>query len=475
MRQLFKRQLTLSSPSVQDLIGARHTRDDTDKLVLGLNEILQTPRLRTKILTLLEDTLQLPVALGREGMDYWKLFVFGTTRVDLDLDYDRLQNMANNHRGLRKILGHGDLDGHEQYGITTLKDNVTLLTPELLEAISTVIVQHGHDVIHPYAKDPVLSCRGDSFVSMTDVHFPTDISLLNDAVRKVIEITGHLGKVNSIPGFRQYKHNRSTLKSLMHRARNSKKRKNTEAIKASHQAYNDFAQQLLDKADTQLVALAEQGVLPLQQKELAYYQSCARKFIDQIERRVMKEEQIPHEEKIFSIFEPHTEWVCKGKSGVPVELGLKVTIIQDQHQFILHHQVMEKEQDPQVAVQVIKAVREKYGEIDSISFDRGYWSAENEAELKQFVRTVILPKKGYRNEARKEIEDEKEFKTLRHKHSAVESGINDLQVHGLQKVPDHGLEGYKRYIALGIVGFNIHRLGSILLEKHYQAERKRAA
>ncbi len=63
--------------------------------------------------------------------------------------------------------------------------------------------------------------------------------------------------------------------------------------------------------------------------------------IDQATRRAIGVKTIPHSEKVFSIFEPHTEWVVKGKAGVPMELGLKVCIVEDQHQFLLHHQVIE--------------------------------------------------------------------------------------------------------------------------------------
>jgi hypothetical protein len=56
---------------------------------------------------------------------------------------------------------------------------------------------------------------------------------------------------------------------------------------------------------------------------------------------------------IFSIFEPHTEWISKGKAGVPVELGVKVCILEDQHQFILHHHVMERQTDDQIAVTMV--------------------------------------------------------------------------------------------------------------------------
>jgi len=89
MRQLFQQQLTLTAFTEKELIGKLNTRDDIDKIVLGFNEILKTPLLRTSILEKLEKTLDLPSELGREGMDYWRIFVFGVTRVALDEDYDR--------------------------------------------------------------------------------------------------------------------------------------------------------------------------------------------------------------------------------------------------------------------------------------------------------------------------------------------------------------------------------------------------
>ena len=475
MRQLFQQQLTLTSFTEKELIGKLNTRDDIDKIILGFNEILKTPKLRNNILERLEKALSLPSELGREGMDYWKIFVFGVTRVALDVDYDRLQNLVNNHAALRKIVGHGDLDGHKKYSLTTLKDNIRLLTTDLLDEINTVVVTHGQHVIHPYSINNALNCRGDSYVAKTNVHYPTDINLLYDAVRKIIEMVASTCNANNIAGTRQYKHNRAVLKTLMHRARKSKKAKNAETTKEAHQTYIDFAQQLLEKAQAQLTLMEASGVLLLQQEALNRYQLYAATFINQIDRRVMRGETIPHQEKLFSIFEPHTEWVSKGKAGVPVEFGIKLAVVQDQHQFILHHHVMEKVQDVSVGVTISQAVREKYGEIDSMSFDRGFWSPENEVKLNTFIRKVVVPKKGYRSQERETIEGEKEFRKLRHKHSAVESGINALQVHGLEKVPDHGIEGYKRYISLGIVGYNVHRLGSILMQKYNKAQRKRAA
>ena len=98
--------------------------------------------------------------------------------------------------------------------------------------------------------------------------------------------------------------------------------------------------------------LAGLPAIPLQLPLLDGYLKHADRQVDQIRRRVLEGETIPHAEKVFSIFEPHTEWVNKGKAGVPVELGLKVCVVEDQHRFILHHHVMVKATDDQVAVLV---------------------------------------------------------------------------------------------------------------------------
>jgi hypothetical protein len=77
------------------------------------------------------------------------------------------------------------------------------------------------------------------------------------------------------------------------------------------------------------------------------YIAHAERQIDQIRRRVYDGEKIPH--KVFSIFEEHTEWISKGKAGVPQEFGLGVCVLQDQYGFILHHHVMEKQKDVDIA------------------------------------------------------------------------------------------------------------------------------
>jgi hypothetical protein len=279
--------------------------------------------------------------------------------------------------------------------------------------------------------------------------------------------------VNDINGFRQYKYLLKKLKRQVRLVSKSKKN-NINSIENIYKNYINLALNHLKKVYLQLSILESASIIIHQKEIFKKYNGYAGILIDQINSRIIKGEKIDHKEKIFSIYEPYTEWISKGKFGVPVEFGLKVTVVKDQYQFILHHDIMEKKQDVHVAVQVADAVSQKYGAIDSVSFDRGYWSVENEAELNKRIRKVVMPKKGYCNQERQIIENEKEFKKIRNKHSAVESTINALQVHGLQKVPDRGIYGYKRYISLGIIGYNIHRLGSILLQKQNKLKKTAA-
>ena len=180
--------------------------------------------------------------------------------------------------------------------------------------------------------------------------------------------------------------------------------------------------------------------------------------MDQIQRRVFEGEEIPQEDKVFSVFEPHTEWIVKGKAGVSQELGLKVSIAEDQHQFILHHEVMEKTEDLEIAASLVLDTCSKFENVSVVSFDKGYYSPENKEFLQDILERVVMPKKG----SPAPEESEEEFRLIRKKHAAVESAINGLEHHGLDRVLDHGLDGFKRYVSLSILSSNLHQLGRLM-------------
>ena len=91
------------------------------------------------------------------------------------------------------------------------------------------------------------------------------------------------------------------------------------------------------------------------------------------------------------------------------------------------------------------------------------------------VPQLIMPKKGRRNKAEREREEQKDFRVLRCSHAAIESDINALEHHGLDRCPDRGIDGFKRYVGLGVLSFNLHRLGNALLASERKRGKRRSA
>ncbi|MCP4260994.1 MAG: ISNCY family transposase, partial [Planctomycetes bacterium] len=162
------------------------------------------------------------------------------------------------------------------------------------------------------------------------------------------------------------------------------------------------------------------------------------RFLGQVRRRIIEDETIPHEEKVFSIFKPYTQWINKGKAGVPVELGLNVCVLEDQHQFILYHQVMEQETDDKMAVIMVDETQSRFPMLNQCSFDLGFHSPANQKALAERLDYVVLPRKGKLSEVQLEHQRSPTFRAARGQHAAVESCINALEVHGLDCCRDYG-------------------------------------
>jgi len=96
--------------------------------------------------------------------------------------------------------------------------------------------------------------------------------------------------------------------------------------------------------------------------------------------------------------------------------------------------VMENLTDSDIVVEIIKQTKKLYPDFMACSFDKGFHSPSNQIELAEILVDVVMPKKGKCNKIQAQRENSREFKTAKRKHSAVESGINALEVHGLDKL-----------------------------------------
>ncbi len=317
----------------------------------------------------------------------------------------------------------------------------------------------------------------------TDVHFPTDVTLLWDAIRKVITLIARLCDTYDWTEWRQSKHYLKRIRKALRKAQRlrrsssndpKKKEQRDLLIKKVHQELLDLVGAALERARRTSGGLLASGtVMPIELTEIERFMAHAERQLDQVERRVIHDEKIPHGEKIFSVFEEYTEWLNKGKAGVMVELGLKVCVLEDQHGFILHHEVIQKKADNQMAVMMVEEGQGRFPALRVVSFDKGFWSPRNYADLSKLLDTAVLPRTGILSKEAQKIESSDEFVEARRKHPTVESGINALEVHGLDRCPDLGLVGFKRYIALAVTARNIQQLGAVIRKQEKKAEEHR--
>ena len=182
MRLIENKQLQIGQQDIAKIRLDPKSRDDIPQLLRGLQHIYTTPEIRKKVFEILEQMIpqKIDTHNGRPGMQLWKILVLGVLRLNLNHDYDRIQELANNHKTIRQMLGHGLFDDDLEYKLQTLKDNVSLLTQEILDRINEVVVAAGHQLVKK--KGESLEGRCDSFVVETDIHYPTDINLLLDAI-----------------------------------------------------------------------------------------------------------------------------------------------------------------------------------------------------------------------------------------------------------------------------------------------------
>jgi hypothetical protein len=484
MRKVIEKQLKIGQSDIDSIPIDLQCRDEIPQLLLGLQFIYRNREIRQEVFRILERITpkEVDADRGRPGMDLWKILVLGTLRLNCNWDYDKLHNIANEHKTVREFLGHSIFEFDRSYGLQTLKDNISLLTPALLDEINQVVVSVGHDLVGKTGEDVVLKGRCDSFVVETDVHYPTDINLLLDAIRKILFLAADLCEAIGITEWRQHRHLFRKIKKQFNLVRKLKRSSSKDAVKKArreqlivdgHRQYVDLVQNHVERVRKTIAILRQMGIVSVVRlMVIEQYIEHAERQIDQIRRRVIEGETIAHHEKVFSIFEEHTEWLSKGKAGVPQELGLTVCVLEDQHGFVLHHQVMENQKDIDVAVAMVAEAKTKFAALSVCSFDKGFYSPTNRQQLGEILDQVVMPKKGKLSQVDKQNEYSQEFIASRHQHAAVESAINALENHGLDRCLDHGIDGFKRYVALAVLARNIQILGAKMRSKNLKSAQR---
>ena len=476
MRRPFDPQLRLDCPPVPDVRLNTECRDEIIPILRALQHIYTRPELRDELLDAVAQDVNGTTRAdqGRPGMDYWSILVLGAVRLGCDLDYDRLQNLAEEHRSLRRIMGIDGWCDDQTFDWRCLRDNICLLSPDTIERLNHLIVAEGHRLV-PEAAETV---RGDSFVVATDVHYPTDSSLIGDGLRTILATARRLAGLLGRSGWRQHKHLLRVLKEQLraiNRIAASKGRDYHKRLQDAYRALLETADRIVARA-TELLDPAWFSISPgpasralerLRTKLLDFVNMTIH-ACDQARRRVLAEVSVPNDEKLFSLFEPQTQLIKRGKVPQPVEFGHRVLVIEDGAGFVGHYTILPHgAEDGEVVVEHMRQLQGRLGgRIRSASFDRGFHSPENQRALTELVAQPCLPVKGHVQAARQEREATVAFRRARRRHPGIESAIGALQSgNGLERCRDRGYGGYCRYVGLGMLGRNLHVLGKLLIAR----------
>ena len=151
MRKVIDEQMRFGRVDISTIEFDLRSRDEIPKLLMGLQYIYCTDEIRSEVFQILQEMV--PAGTdpenGRPGMELWKILVLGTLRLNCNWDYDKVKEIADHHDTLRMMLGHSDGWGEDKYlyPIQTIRDNVSLFTPEILDRINEVVVKAGHNLV----------------------------------------------------------------------------------------------------------------------------------------------------------------------------------------------------------------------------------------------------------------------------------------------------------------------------------------
>lgn len=475
MRVATRTQQRLDCTPVSQVQLNTHCRHEMIPFLRTLQHIYSRPKLREQILKLVAEDVNAHSSpdLGREGMTYWQILVLASARLELNSDYDALQDLAENHGKLRHIMEVGDWQGDDEepdFHWERIRDNVCLISPETLKKISQLVVAEGHRLF-PEAAEAV---RGDGFVAETNIHYPTESSLIRDGIRKALKVAVLLAGLVGASGWRQHEHLTKKVKKLARqcdRIANKKGPGYLERLKAPYGRLLEEAEKILDRTEALEHQARRSGGADERTalvEKLAHYCGLTERVCDTARRRVLEGEEVPNKEKLFSIFEPETQLFKRGKAGEPVQFGHLVFVVEDAVGFVCQYRILGKgEQERDIVVPEMRALQKRLrGKIKKASFDRGFHSPENQEELSKIVEHVCLPMTGKNKSQRQQEDASEEFDASRQRHPGIESTIGALQSgNGLKRCRDHTHLGFERYIGLGILGRNLHVLGKLLLAR----------
>ncbi len=397
-------------------------------------------------------------------------------------DYRELRERINDGFTLRSFTG---FDSHPVPKHDAFHRAFNRITPETLRDINQLVVQAAVQLGLEDGK----TLRVDTTVVESTIHYPTDATLLWDAVRTITRLIEELHEKlpDGVQGFtnrtRSARRRMQAIQRMSAAERTHQQEpKYRELIRITEQVVNN-ARQVVEKAKAAAPGagadLIASLVIDSLRHEITGYCQLADRVIDQSRRRVLQGEKVPSEEKIYSIFEPHTDLIKRGKAQKPVEFGHKVFLAESAQGLITDYPVLDgNPSDTDHVPSSLDRHKQTFGIPPELyATDRGFFSAENvQYSEKAGVTQVSIPQRGGHKTAEQDaLERSKAFKKAQRFRAGIEGRISVLfRGRGMKRCSFKGRQHFELLVGAAVLANNLLRIADLLITNRRIA-RPRAA
>jgi len=385
-------------------------------------------------------------------------------------DYRELQERINDGFTLRSFTG---FDSQPVPKHDAFHRAFNRVTPQTLRDINQLVVQAAVQLGLEDGK----TLRVDTTVVESNIHYPTDATLLWDAVRTITRLIEDLQEKlpDPVQGFtNRTRSARRRMQAIQRMSAAERTRqqepKYRELIRIAEQVVNN-ARQVVEKTKAAAASagadLMASLIIDSLRHEITGYCTLADRVIDQSRRRVLQGEKVPTEEKIYSIFEPHTDLIKRGKEQTPVEFGHKVFLAESAQGLITDYQVLDGNPSDTTQVQSsLNRHKQTFGiPPDLYATDRGFFSAENVQSCeKGGVTQVSIPQRGGQKTAeQKALERSTAFKQAQRFRAGIEGRISVLfRGRGMKRCPFKGRQHFELLVGAAVLANNLMRIADML-------------
>jgi IS5 family transposase len=343
------------------------------------------------------------------------------------------------------------------------------LGPEAVKALHDRVVQIARENKATTGK----KLRVDTTVVETNIHYPTDSTLLGDGVRVLTRVMKKISAVAGAVGTQFRDRTRAVKLRVLAIARASRNKTESgkEKLQRSYVKLLDATSRMVGQAKKFSREIAERvkrgnrAVLRKAKQQLDEMIPRVQQVIRQTKARILHG-NTHAEGKLFSVFEPHTEVIRKGKTDKPNEFGKLVKIQEAENQIVTDYEVYDQRPaDSTLLLPALEQHVQQFGRVpERVAADPGFFSAANEAQAEEMgVQRVSIPSHATKSPARKQRQKERWFKKLQKWRTGCEGRISVLKRrHGLERCRYKGPDGMKRWVGLGVIADNLIHIGSHL-------------